>query len=1126
MIYSVALSAPGNARRLTLLSGLIFSWLTLFGGSRVFGQPNSIWLPMPMVDQTELNAGIFPGGEGCQYPQMIAMDATDGSFILYATDVGGLYRSIDGGNRFQPCNVGIENCGAVGFAIDPSNKNRCLAVGDGQGNQYNIFGGVYLSTNQGAIWSNQLSKWLNANGNNWNGGSLYWSSHGREQIAFDPGSYNTHFGYCTVAYWVEEGNPQEAGGNLYKTVNGGQFWSLIGSPAAYGGSDNGHSMVKVSPTGGNLYIANTNGFYLSVNKGSSFTKILSGSFWSLDVSVAAPANVWTTSGNTIYLSTNFGASFTSFQASGVGNFLSLKVSPVNVLNMLASDQNADNQRFYSHDGGQTWYPCGQNMALSWIPPSILYNDRCIANAWSPTNPSAAFMTGPGDIITSTTNAGVTMQWQNNGNNGIDLGASFNFNTQNPSLLYIGSQDYNGALTSDGGNSWQFIDLSAGNNGSEFGWVYGAYAADSQTLFGGNRAYLSSVYQLWITFDGGKTASSKVSNLTGLQTCYGAPNNTNVLFCWSYRSSNRGTNWTQMTGCQGVLTHNPSNDTLYGANGKSVVSSTDLGVTWNTVTTLSAAVNDVSVDQNSGTLWVVASGQLWKCTSPAYTPVAVTQPNSSALSVSVDPQNPQIIYVAGTPGNFDKGSSCVVMSTNGGTSWSSLNNRTDTLYDGGNCAIWCRVHPLTRELWVGTSCYGMWRFGSPPAISSQPTNQTATVGQSVTFTVSTTGSGPQFYQWLLNGTNIAGATSANYTISSVQTGNAGNYSVEVSNVTTGVTSSNATLTVNVPQNVAPTITTQPTDISVNQGDNITFMVVATGTPSPTYQWAFNGTNIVGANGSMLTLNDVQVANAGDYSVLVTNLAGSVTSSNAVLTVDVPPAITAQPADVSVNQGGNATFTVVATGTPSPSYQWAFNGTNIEGANGSTLALNNVQVVNAGSYSVLVSNVDGSVTSSNAVLTVYVPPAITLQPTAVSVNQGENATFTVVASGIPSPSYQWSFNGTNIAGATSNILPLSNVQTSNAGSYSVLITNLAGSVTSSNALLIVTVVPPVLSGLVPLAGGGIQFQVSGSPGNYTIEGSTDLVDWIVLTNFVSTGNSFLFSDPQKGLPLRFYQALLSQ
>jgi hypothetical protein len=134
--------------------------------------------------------------------------------------------------------------------------------------------------------------------------------------------------------------------------------------------------------------------------------------------------------------------------------------------------------------------------------------------------------------------------------------------------------------------------------------------------------------------------------------------------------------------------------------------------------------------------------------------------------------------------------------------------------------------------------------------------------------------------------------------------------------------------------------------------------------------------------------------------------------------------------------------------------------------------------------------------------------------------------VAASGIPSPSYQWSFNGTNIAGATSNILPLSNVQSSNAGSYSVLITNLAGSVTSSNALLIVTVVPPVLSGLVPLAGGGIQFQVSGSPGNYTIEGSTDLVDWIVLTNFVSTGNSFLFSDPQKGLPLRFYQALLSQ
>src|ERR1019366_6324995 len=131
----------------------------------------------------------------------------------------------------------------------------------------------------------------------------------------------------------------------------------------------------------------------------------------------------------------------------------------------------------------------------------------------------------------------------------------------------------------------------------------------------------------------------------------------------------------------------------------------------------------------------------------------------------------------------------------------------------------------------------------------------------------------------------------------------------------------------------------------------------------------------------------------YAVVVTNFAGSATSSDALLTVNVAPAITLQPQPPtqSVNVGQSATFTVSATGTPSPAYQWRFNGATIMGATATSYTRNNVLPGDAGSYSVVVTNVAGNVTSSNAILMVNVPPAITAQPEGVSVTAGSNAAF---------------------------------------------------------------------------------------------------------------------------------------
>ncbi len=250
---------------------------------------------------------------------------------------------------------------------------------------------------------------------------------------------------------------------------------------------------------------------------------------------------------------------------------------------------------------------------------------------------------------------------------------------------------------------------------------------------------------------------------------------------------------------------------------------------------------------------------------------------------------------------------------------------------------------------------------------------------------------------------------------------------------------------------PIITSQPASRTNVVGTSASFSVVATGN-ALRYQWKFNGANITGATNSTCTLASVQVANAGNYTVVVSNLTTSVASSPAALTVIVPPTITTQPVSRTNAVGTSASFTVVATGT-ALTYQWQFNGANIAGATAGTFTLPSVQTNNAGNYTVIVSNAATQVTSAIAKLTVAVPtpPAITKQPGSLTVTAGQSATFAVTATGTAPLSYQWRFNGTNIAGATNNTYTVANAQSANVGSYTVGVSNSNGTVTSSPATL---------------------------------------------------------------------------
>jgi uncharacterized repeat protein (TIGR03803 family) len=194
----------------------------------------------------------------------------------------------------------------------------------------------------------------------------------------------------------------------------------------------------------------------------------------------------------------------------------------------------------------------------------------------------------------------------------------------------------------------------------------------------------------------------------------------------------------------------------------------------------------------------------------------------------------------------------------------------------------------------------------------------------------------------------------------------------------------------------------------------------------------------------------------------------------------PAILVQPQDRTVIAGSNALFSVASDGARPLSCQWQFGGVNIAGATNSSLAITNVQKKQVGSYRVVIRNPVGSVISSSASLSIGTPVVITRQPQSQNLAAGARASFTVAATGSAPLHYQWQRNGANLAGATAATLAIAAVTYTNAGAYSVLVSNGINIAASTNALLAVFPPAPVITS--PAAG----FQ---SPSNsLTVAGKT--------------------------------------
>jgi len=353
---------------------------------------------------------------------------------------------------------------------------------------------------------------------------------------------------------------------------------------------------------------------------------------------------------------------------------------------------------------------------------------------------------------------------------------------------------------------------------------------------------------------------------------------------------------------------------------------------------------------------------------------------------------------------------------------------------------------------------------PPAFVWQPTDRTVVKDQTTLFKPQLSGSLPMRFQWYFNGTPLTSQTNGWLLLNTLQTNQSGGYQLVAMNNYGSATSSVATLNVLL---VPPSFTQQPqsADRPVNSG--VTFSTAVAGSTPLSYQWFYNGAVLAGQTSTALQLSNLQTNQAGSYWLVASNLAGVATSSVAALTVGYPPGIVVAPTNPAVALTSNLVLSVVVSGSEPLSYQWRRNfggltdDARIHGATSNVLTIQQIGTNDLGNYDVIVSSPYGLLSTPLVSLTILYPPTIAVDPVSRSVPAGTNVAFTVTPSGTAPFTYQWRFNSADLPAKTNVALTLVNVQATNNGGYSVVVSNPYGVATSGVATLTVLPAAPIIT-----------------------------------------------------------------
>lgn len=662
-------------------------------------QETVLWHKIPIRSPQQKAANEL-GGEGSQWPRGdLAVSPADPNFLLLPIDVGGLYASHDGGATWNLAMNGWNARGANAFAIDPRNARRAIGVGGNSMNWDKNWGqspqGLYLTTDGAASWTQTAARL--------DGFAC--------SVAIDPTSFDAKQGFCTRAYYLSSGGElfrSDDGGASWKGVSQGSITQSVSRDWTQGGSF--AALVRVDAKTGAVWISGSAGVFCSKNRGETFEQKRPNSTYGLDL--ASDGTLYASDSSGVWKSSDAGTTWSSTGSTGLdlqGQFAAnVHVSPADSKRLLiwVPGANWNWKRYTSFDGGATWSESKLDTTGATLPT----NARQGFFAWHPTNPNVAWSIG-GDWISKSTDGGRTFKWSNNGYNGVMLGASMNFSAQSPSTVFLGFQDYNGAFSTDGGQSWNYRDISG------LGWgghAYGACQSGTDLMWYGDAEGWGQPRRLKQSRDGGQTwmlvqgNDGKPLNWSGADVSFVSPKNASICFASNWRTADKGATWTAMSGCDGVFSAKPDG-TLIGRKGDALVVSSNEGATWTPVTTVTGGLRDVAFDSKRNRFFVASEDVLKAWDGAKWTTLETPRDqygNRRILTVAVDAANPDVIYAGGSRDTYATNTTCV-RSLDGGTTWQNL-----TTGSGAHEVSWIRVNPQNRQAWVAGQCYGMWQLDAP------------------------------------------------------------------------------------------------------------------------------------------------------------------------------------------------------------------------------------------------------------------------------------------------------------------------------------------------------------------------------------------------------------------------------
>lgn len=434
-------------------------------------------------------------------------------------------------------------------------------------------------------------------------------------------------------------------------------------------------------------------------------------------------------------------------------------------------------------------------------------------------------------------------------------------------------------------------------------------------------------------------------------------------------------------------------------------------------------------------------------------------------------------------------------------WTDVAGATGPTYDrvlgSGDAGLRVRA-VLTGATGEVASAAATIALHAAPVVTTDPQDQAVPEGADATFTVAVSGTPAPTLRWQVRAPGGAGwadvpdADGVTLVVPAERAGQGARYRAVASSAAGSAVSAAATLTVLWGPEV-----TDPADATVVAGGVARFEVAAAGEPAPAVRWQTSDgsgwTDVPGATGAVYE----RTADPRDQGLLVravaTGAAGEVPSAAATLTVHTAPTFTTQPADVTADAGGVATFTVATAGSPTPAVRWQVRPpggawADVAGGESGTLTVPVAPEGDGASYRALASNaVATDVASEVAVLRVLTPPAVG-DPADATVPDGGTARFEVTASGSPAPTVTWerSADGTTwlpVPGASGPVLELP-VTTADDGALVRAVatsTLVAGPATATSAPARVTVVaaPEVVAEPGGVGADGVLPVVAGRP-----------------------------------------------